>query len=68
MSFAISNRVILITGASGIAASTAMLAAESGARVFFVANNEEQCVRLAESLAAIGAESDYRVADLSISA
>lgn len=68
MPFEINNRVILITGASGIAASTAMLAVESGARVFFVANNEDQCVRLAESLAAIGAESDYRVADLSVSA
>jgi len=68
MPISLDNRVLLITGASGIAASTAMLAAESGARVFFAANNEEQCLGLAETLIATGAEADYRVADLSLSA
>ncbi len=66
MSFSLDHRVCLITGASGIAAATALLAAQSGARVFIAANVEEQCQALSESLRKIGNESDFHIGDLSL--
>ena len=60
------DKTILITGASGIAAATAQLAGLSGARVFIVANVEEQCRELAESLQHANIPISYFVADLTI--
>ena len=65
MPFSLGNKVCLITGASGIAAATAVLAAQAGARIFFAANVEEQCRALDDSLRDAGAESEFLIADLS---
>ena len=63
----LSDRVIVVTGASGIAASAARLFAAEGASVFIVAIEEAQCAALAESLSvAVGAETAYAVADLTV--
>lgn len=58
------DKVILITGATGIAAATARLAARSGAKVFFVSNNDEQCQALTETLRAENGQCGFAVADL----
>ena len=68
MPFSLQNKVCLITGASGIAAATAVLATQAGARIFFAADVEEQCQALSESLRGIGAESDFHTANLSLPA
>lgn len=68
MPFSLQNKVFLITGASGIAAATAHLAAQAGARIFFAADVEVQCQALSETLKGIGAESDFHTADLSLPA
>jgi len=65
MPFSFDNKVCLITGASGIAAATALLAARAGARVFIAANRKDQCHALAEALVDIGADNDFHIADLS---
>ncbi len=63
----LSDRVIVVTGASGIAASAARLFATEGASVFIVAIEEAQCAALAGSLSiAVGAEAGYAVADLTV--
>ncbi|MFN0120686.1 MAG: SDR family NAD(P)-dependent oxidoreductase [Blastocatellia bacterium] len=60
------GKICLLTGASGIAAATARLAVERGARVYFVSNVTEQCEALAGELRETGAICDFRVADLTI--
>lgn len=62
------DRVILVTGASGIAASGAKLFASEGASVFIVGVEEAQCAELAGAIEASGAEAGYAVADLTMEA
>lgn len=66
MPFSLQNKVCLITGASGIAAATSILAAEAGASIFIAANDQEQCLNLSESLRMTGAEADFHFADLRV--
>jgi NAD(P)-dependent dehydrogenase (short-subunit alcohol dehydrogenase family) len=62
----LSNRVVLVTGASGIAASGAWLFAERGASVFVVSRTEEKCVRLADEIVAGGGACGWARADLTV--
>jgi len=59
------DKVLLLTGASGMAAATAKLAAAAGARVFVVSLVAEQCAELAERLRARSGECEWRQADVS---
>lgn len=58
------GRTWLISGASGIAASTATLAAKAGVRVFIVSRGEEECASLADTIRDQGGTAGYAVADL----
>lgn len=58
------DKVLLITGSTGIAAATAELAAAEGARVFVTSRTEANCRSLAERLAADGYTAAYAVTDL----
>lgn len=58
------NRVCLITGASGIAAATAELAAQEGARIFIAGLDDQQCQELAHKIQGHGTECDFHAADL----
>jgi NAD(P)-dependent dehydrogenase (short-subunit alcohol dehydrogenase family) len=62
----LSNRTVLVTGASGIAAAGARLFAELGASVFVVSRTEDKCVRLADEIAAAGGDCGWARADLTI--
>jgi NAD(P)-dependent dehydrogenase (short-subunit alcohol dehydrogenase family) len=62
------DKVCLITGSTGIAAATAVLAIREGARVFVSSNCPESCSALADQLGAEGGLSDYIVADLALAA
>ena len=62
----LSRRVVLVTGASGIAAAGARLFAELGASVFIVSRTEEKCVRLAEEITDSGGSCGWARADLTI--
>lgn len=55
---------MVITGASGIAASAAAMAAAEGARVFVVSLGESDCRQLVERIREVGGEAGYAVADL----
>ena len=60
----LSNRVVVITGSSGIAAATAAAAIAEGASVFIASLHEEECQELAGSLRARGGNCDYSAGDL----
>lgn len=60
----LTNHVIVVTGASGIAAAGARLFAELGASVFVVSRTEDKCVRLANEINAAGGICDWARADL----
>ncbi len=62
----LSNRVVLVTGASGIAAAGARLFAELGALVFVVSRTEDKCVRLADEVAHAGGACGWARADLTV--
>ncbi|MFW2339064.1 MAG: SDR family NAD(P)-dependent oxidoreductase [Acidimicrobiia bacterium] len=62
----LSSRVVVVTGASGIAAAGARLFAEMGASVFIVSRTEEKCVRLADEIASAGGSCGWARADLTI--
>jgi NAD(P)-dependent dehydrogenase (short-subunit alcohol dehydrogenase family) len=62
------GKTILITGATGIAAASASLAAREGARVFVASLAEDDCVRLAEEIRAPGGVCDWRAADVTVAA
>jgi NAD(P)-dependent dehydrogenase (short-subunit alcohol dehydrogenase family) len=53
------DKVLVITGSTGIAAATTRLAADKGARVFLVSIDEESCRALAEET-----KCNYHIADL----
>jgi NAD(P)-dependent dehydrogenase (short-subunit alcohol dehydrogenase family) len=58
----LADRVVLITGSTGIAAATAEKAIEEGARVFVCSRTESHCAALVEKLGSQRA--GYRAADL----
>ena len=63
-----SSQTYLITGSTGIAAATARLAGQEGARLFFVSHDAASCELLAADLAGDGIVSGFYVADLTIPA
>ncbi|NOY55386.1 MAG: SDR family oxidoreductase [Actinobacteria bacterium] len=62
------GRVILVTGASGIAAAGARIFGRSGASVFVVSRTEAKCARLAGEVTAGGGVCEWARADLTIEA
>jgi NAD(P)-dependent dehydrogenase (short-subunit alcohol dehydrogenase family) len=55
---------LLITGATGIAAATAKLAAQAGASIFIVSLHEDDCAVLANEIKAAGSRCEYYAGDL----
>ncbi len=55
---------LLITGATGIAAATAKLAAQAGASIFIVSLHETDCAVLANEITATGGACEFYVGDL----
>ena len=68
MSARFHDKVLLISGATGIAEATALRAAAEGARVFVASLGEEECRALAGKLSAAGAGSGFRAGDLAVAA
>ena len=62
----LSNHVILVTGASGIAAAGARHFARLGASVFVISRTEEKCIRLTDEITAAGGECAWAGADLTV--
>lgn len=62
----LADRVILVSGASGIAAAGARCFARSGAPVFIVSRTEEKCVRLSEEIVGAGGIAAWAQADLTV--
>lgn len=60
----LAGKTCLISGATGIAAATAELAAREGASLFIASVGEEECEQLAGTLRDLGAGCGYAVADL----
>lgn len=60
------NKCWLITGATGIAAATARLAARAGAALFIVSNVEGDCRALVDEVRAEGGRGDFYVADVTV--
>lgn len=58
------DKVLLVTGSTGIGASTAALAAQAGAHVCVVSRTEANCRGLAERLSEAGGSCMHAVADL----
>lgn len=59
------GRGLLVTGATGIAAATARLAAARGARVFVVSRDAGECEALCAEVAAAGGDAAWHAADVS---
>ncbi len=68
MSESLADRTILVTGASGIAASGARLFAREGASVFIVSRTGEKCERLADEVNEAGGTAAWAKADLTVEA
>ena len=60
------ERVYLITGATGISAATAKLAAREGMRIFIVSLAEDDCRRLAGEIESEGGVCAFHPADLTV--
>ena len=60
------GRVILVTGASGIAAAGARMFAAQGARVFVASRTGEKCAALADEIIAAGGVCGWVQADLTV--
>ncbi len=58
------NRILLLTGSTGIAAATARLAISAGFSIFFTSRTPENCAALATELGAAGGDCDYHPANL----
>ncbi len=58
------DRVLLLSGASGIAAETARLAAAEGAKLFFVSLGEEECAALYDEIVSRTPHCGYVSGDL----
>ncbi|MGB5433967.1 MAG: SDR family NAD(P)-dependent oxidoreductase, partial [Acidimicrobiia bacterium] len=65
---ALADRVVLVTGASGIAAAGARSFASSGAPVFIVSRTPEKCASLADEIVASGGVAGWAEADLTVEA
>jgi NAD(P)-dependent dehydrogenase (short-subunit alcohol dehydrogenase family) len=65
MAAKLQDRVLLISGSTGIAAATARLAASEGAKVFIASRTEANCRALAEELRVQGRECGFHAAELS---
>lgn len=59
------DRILLLSGASGIAAATARLAAREGAKLHVVSLGEEECAALRDEILSIGGKCCYTTGDLS---
>lgn len=59
------DRVLLLSGASGIAAATARMAVRAGAKLHFVSLGEEECMALHEELLALSPDCTFTCGDLS---
>ena len=55
---------LFITGATGIAAATAKLAAQAGASLFIVSLHEDDCAVLANEIRAAGSRCEFHAGDL----
>ncbi len=64
MSHDLQGKVILISGSTGIAARTAILAAREGAAVFIVSRTESSCRELSVEISGEGGKCGYRAMDL----
>ena len=63
---AIKNKVVIITGASsGIGKATALLLAESGAKVVLAARNQEKLEKAVNEIKEKNGEAVYKVTDVS---
>lgn len=63
---AIKNKVVIITGASsGIGKATALLLAESGAKVVLAARNQEKLKKAVNEIKERNGEAVYKVTDVS---
>lgn len=63
---AIKNKVVIITGASsGIGKATALLLAESGAKVVLAARNQEKLEKVVNEIKERNGEAVYKVTDVS---
>lgn len=60
----LADRVVLVAGATGMAAAAAEMAAVEGARLFVVSRTPDHARALAAAVAARGAEAGWRAADL----
>lgn len=61
----ISNKVVLITGASsGLGEATARMLADQGAKLMLAARREDRLQELTESITAHGGDASYRVVDV----
>jgi short-subunit dehydrogenase len=64
MTFDLTGRTPLITGSTGIAAQTAVLAGSAGAGVFVVSRTPENCERLAGAIRNAGWTCELPACDL----
>lgn len=64
MSCRFQNKVVLLTGSTGIAAATADLVAREGAKIFIASRTAEHAHSLAEKIRAAQTECDFLAADL----
>lgn len=63
---AIKNKVVIITGASsGIGKATALLLAESGAKIVLAARNQEKLEKVVNEIKEKNGEAVYKVTDVS---
>lgn len=58
------NKVLIITGASGIAAETIKLALQCQAKVIYISKTEKSCLELQDDLKRINLSAEYVVGDL----
>jgi NAD(P)-dependent dehydrogenase (short-subunit alcohol dehydrogenase family) len=66
MSGKLQDKVCLITGSTGIAAVTAELASDEGARLFIASHSLESCTALAETVRARGGSCEFHIGDLTL--
>jgi len=58
------DKVLLISGSTGIGAATAAMAAAGGAKIFVVSRTEDHCRKLAEEIREADGACEYHAADL----
>ncbi len=65
MTARLAERTVVVTGATGIARSTALRAAAEGASVFVISISESECIALDDEVAEHGGRHGWHAADLS---